>query len=157
VLLVALTKAIKTMKFLFLYPPKYDDEIEQRDEFDPNYDNRDDLDGVDWESRFGPNLVRLSAVESKYDDQGYPENWESLSYMHRSNADWKCEACGVDLSSHKDLLHVHHINGKSYDNRQTNLMALCLLCHAEQHEHMKRECTRDMDIVRQLRKQQSVR
>ena len=35
----------------------------------------------------------------------------------------------------KILLHVHHKSGLKTDNKDSNLMVLCELCHSEQLQH----------------------
>jgi hypothetical protein len=67
--------------------------------------------------------------------QGYGDKWKSASDAYRAHKEWRCEACGVDLSSHRHLLHCHHQNGNTSDNAWSNLRALCVVCHAEQPQH----------------------
>lgn len=66
---------------------------------------------------------------------GYTEDWESVSRTRRDSVGWRCEACGVDLSAHKDLLHTHHRNGVTADNSPDNLQVLCAICHSKQPGH----------------------
>lgn len=73
------------------------------------------------------------------DQAGYTSNWEQISQNLRQNRHWTCEQCHVDLSGHRGLLHVHHIDGVRQHNVLSNLKVLCLLCHSEQpnHGHMR--------------------
>ena len=83
----------------------------------------------------------------------YPPNWNQISHTYREKRNWKCEECGVNLAGDdsKGFLHVHHKNGLKYDNREQNLCALCIRCHAKmpQHQHMssKRDYKEYMQIV----------
>ena len=69
----------------------------------------------------------------------YSDNWDHISLAYRESVNWTCEneQCGRELSqSHlRQYLHTHHLNGKKYDNKRANLMALCIECHAEQPDH----------------------
>jgi len=73
------------------------------------------------------------------DKAGYPKNWNSISREYRKNIDYICESCKVDLKAYPHLLHVHHKNGVKHDTKDSNLEALCEVCHSEQpaHGHMK--------------------
>lgn len=70
--------------------------------------------------------------------KGYTEDWEQVSAEVRHQAKYCCDECLVDLSDHKHVLHVHHVNGVKHDNRLSNLRALCADCHRKQpmHGHM---------------------
>lgn len=37
----------------------------------------------------------------------YATDWKEISDRVRAEANWMCNCCGIDLSSHKHLLHVH--------------------------------------------------
>ena len=69
----------------------------------------------------------------------YPPNWTEISYQTREKAGWKCKVCCIDLTSNKKFLHTHHKNGRKNDNSESNLIALCIDCHAKQrdHEHLR--------------------
>ena len=70
----------------------------------------------------------------------FPDNpyWKALSFWLRSEKQWCCEKCGINLVERQQDLHVHHIFGKAYNSPQ-HLKVLCIACHAEQlgHEFMK--------------------
>lgn len=71
---------------------------------------------------------------------GYVSGWSTISDRQRNKANWTCSSCRVVLAKPqlRRWLHTHHVNGVRGDNHHTNLVVLCLLCHAEQpgHEHM---------------------
>lgn len=72
------------------------------------------------------------------DKGGYTSDWVSISTLYRASKNYTCESCGVNLNSRKGLLHTHHKNGVTHDNRPSNLKAVCVLCHYEEpnHAHM---------------------
>ena len=98
----------------------------------------------------------MSRIAKAHDDQ-YPKNWGEISYRIRSQDKWKCSICGVDLSEHHDLLHVHHKNGVKGDVSRKNLVSLCAVCHRRQpfHDHMQIPLT-DIRKVHVLRRRQKI-
>lgn len=66
---------------------------------------------------------------------GYTSDWPGISAKLRSELDYTCEQCGVNLTGNTKLLHVHHINGNKTDNCRENLRALCADCHKKQPHH----------------------
>jgi len=87
----------------------------------------------------------------------YTSDWREISERVRRQANWYCDDCGVNLSDHKNLLHVHHIDGNKTNNSQANLRPLCAACHRDQpmHESMfiKYE---DMAVIIQKRRDQNL-
>ena len=82
----------------------------------------------------------------------YSNNWKEVSEKYRERADWKCDCCGVDLSIHKNLLHVHHKNGVKADDLTHNLRALCALCHRNEPSHQRMYVSAaNAKIIRQTR------
>lgn len=83
-----------------------------------------------------PTHTDLSAPRNEY-----AENWNDVSQRYKAKTGWKCEKCRdfLDSPSLRKYLHVHHKNGLKNDNREVNLLSLCLRCHAEmpQHQYMK--------------------
>jgi hypothetical protein len=69
----------------------------------------------------------------------YPDDWDDISRRKRESKNYTCEKCGKNMSSQKDKLDVHHINGLKHDNSESNLKVLCRWCHSEEpgHSHMK--------------------
>lgn len=102
-------------------------------------ENLDDYDSDDWAEKLGIRLIdeiRDRADEEAERDGRYVKDWEYVSYQLRSAKDFVCESCGVDLSKHTYLLHVHHRDHDKGNNRASNLLVVCALCHAEYHPHM---------------------
>lgn len=87
----------------------------------------------------------------------YSDDWKEVSRRVREQYGFQCQQCGVDLKSHSQLLHVHHINGVKSDNSDSNLTPLCCDCHRKQpdHEHIfvKHEETK---LISQLRSSQGL-
>lgn len=85
---------------------------------------------------------------------GYSKDWPQISASTRELADWKCSTCRIDLRSHQNLLHVHHVNGVKQDNSPSNLKVLCAACHRDQplHERMFIKSD-DMRVISDKRKQ----
>ena len=69
----------------------------------------------------------------------YTQNWDRVSQRCREQAGWKCSKCREYLGedSKKRFLHVHHIDGLKYNNREQNLKVLCIVCHAEIDDQLK--------------------
>jgi len=71
----------------------------------------------------------------------YSNDWQTISYQKRTQVNWCCEKCGTNLNDKnlRKYLHVHHKDGSKHNNRQRNLQALCINCHANEpfHSHMK--------------------
>ncbi len=104
-------------------------------------------------SSFFTHLPQRRAGNSK--EEGYTPDWPQIAGRFKSDKNFKCESCGVDLGAHKKLLHVHHRNGVKGDNRSANLAALCAACHRKQaqHEHMFVRHA-DMRTINHLRAEQ---
>ena len=104
-------------------------------------------------SSFFTHLPQRRAGNSK--EEGYTPDWPQIAGRFKADKDFKCESCGVDLSTHKNLLHVHHRNGVKGDNKSANLVALCAACHRKQaqHEHMFVRHA-DMRTINHLRAEQ---
>ena len=86
--------------------------------------------------RLMPSLPTYTDATAPLNDYG--PDFGKISTQYRSQKDWICEKCKVDLSApvHHEYLHTHHRNGLKYDNREDNLEALCLRCHAEEPMHL---------------------
>lgn len=66
----------------------------------------------------------------------YADNWKELSMEVRLKRGLRCESCGNSFNKNESrFLHVHHRNGLKNDNSSSNLVVLCIGCHAEQPEH----------------------
>ncbi len=72
----------------------------------------------------------------------YPDNWDEISNELKRQLRYRCQnkSCNIQLSyENKSYLHVHHINGLKNDCAPSNLICLCIKCHADQpnHNHIK--------------------
>lgn len=90
----------------------------------------------------------------------YASNWKQISSKYRESQNWTCEQCNVDLSGNQSLLHTHHINSQKNENHNSNLMALCVHCHANQpmHSHMYNNPNTSQSIkaISEIRKRQNI-
>lgn len=105
----------------------------------PYEENPDDFDGVDCMERMGPSLAdQLDKYFDEVDRDGrYVSEWQFISHTYRTSHDFECENCSVSLVASPYLLHVHHRDHDKGNNEPENLIALCLLCHADLHPHMQ--------------------
>ena len=71
----------------------------------------------------------------------YPPDLVRISRRYKEQIRWHCEQCQVYLGDEdmQKFLHLHHVDGLKHNNRNENLRALCIGCHAEQpqHQHLK--------------------
>lgn len=87
---------------------------------------------------------------------GYSSDWGAISAGVRRTAGYICGKCNVNLTDHKRLLHVHHINGEKSDNSRANLLPLCIDCHRREPAHGHMQVKRDdMITINRLRRQQT--
>ena len=86
---------------------------------------------------YKPTYSEATAPES-----GYGTDWKEISKRYRESVGWKCEGKyhlgDNDFTENRGFLHVHHKNGITTDNSESNLLALCALCHKSVpgHENM---------------------
>jgi hypothetical protein len=88
-------------------------------------------------------------------DSVYTDDWSIISGNYKADKKFRCDSCSVNLSEHKQLLHVHHRNGVKIDNRTANLQALCVDCHRKQPSHGRMFVRHEeMKIITRLRREQ---
>lgn len=64
------------------------------------------------------------------DRRYYPIDWKAITTRLKQRANWTCQKCHRHADRGKGIqLAVHHINGNTQDNRDTNLIVLCRRCH----------------------------
>jgi len=114
--------------------------------------NPDDWDGTDWSEEIyesdGP-VTRPTGQGERIEDpvnvregnlatseDGYDELWMGISARYRTKKKFTCELCKANLRERTALLHTHHNNRDKMDNSEINLMAVCVLCHAEFEGHV---------------------
>ena len=67
----------------------------------------------------------------------YTKDWQKVSKDYKRRKKHICENkdCRLNLKDYPSFLHVHHISGHKANNRDENLKALCLGCHAKEYQH----------------------
>ena len=125
--------------------------------------NPDDWDGQDWAEKlddskavFGREMSsqqlpaniqdlnrRINGEPESYDgsistDSGYSVDWPNVGARMRRLAGFRCRICQISLGERKYLLQIHHNDRDKNNNDDTNLQALCALCHAslDGHTHL---------------------
>ena len=86
----------------------------------------------------------------KTDIYGYTTNWYKISEKLRLKKNYTCEKCGFKASNvlEKRFLEVHHIDKDKLNNKQNNLMVLCVECHAQIDEQHKKNYSSGINKVR---------
>lgn len=122
----------------------------------------------EWGIRIYFNQFKLPDVLGKYQVQlkqrpvseliiprkgGYSKHWSKTSADYRKSKNWICEKCELDLKNDTDLLHAHHIDRNTQNDKRDNLKALCIACHAQEHPHMDITQT-ELIRIKELRRQQ---
>lgn len=131
-----------------------------------NYNNRkkhqnkirDEFDFSEFLQEYTTNFNELPNYVGQ-DKGGYTSDWVSISTLYRASKNYTCENCGVNLTNRKGLLHTHHKNGVTHDNRPSNLKAVCVLCHYDEphHGHMSAIAERAKADILKLRQEQNLR
>ncbi|MBL6735235.1 MAG: HNH endonuclease [Shewanellaceae bacterium] len=88
-------------------------------------------------------------------DYDYTNDFMQISEAVKQRARFTCAECHVNLANDKTLLHTHHIDRMKSNNALSNLVCLCIECHAKQpyHQHMKLNSNQTNRLAR-LRMQQ---
>lgn len=105
----------------------------------------------DFFSNFSSCFKYMPAEWGRNQTVGYTKDWSDLSRQTREAHAYTCGECGVDLSGHKHLCDVHHVNGVRSDNSAQNLRVLCRHCHRNQPMHEGLYVSRaDMQLITDL-------
>lgn len=90
------------------------------------------------------------------DNINYTADWESISSALRQKKNYTCEKCTVNLSSAKNLCHVHHVSSVKSDNSPSNLQVLCADCHRKTHNGNIHVSFANMQKINRLRREQGL-
>lgn len=142
--------------------------------------NPDDWDGQDWAEKLGnpgavfgremssqqlpENIQDLNrringepeSVDTAISSVGeYSDDWNYVGARIRKHAGFCCRICRINLGEKKYLLQIHHNDRDKKNNDDTNLQALCALCHAslDGHTHLLLKIsTDDVAFIKMLQK-----
>jgi 5-methylcytosine-specific restriction endonuclease McrA len=59
----------------------------------------------------------------------YPEDWEAIARRIKELAGWRCAACNIPHGTPGHVLTVHHLDHDVTHSDDSNLVALCQVCH----------------------------
>lgn len=70
----------------------------------------------------------------------YSVDFSALGDRIKTEREYRCDGCGINLTNYRKFLHAHHKDGQKNNTRAENITVLCVACHAEQfnHSHIKR-------------------
>lgn len=99
-------------------------------------------------SEYVKDYIHNKDVEPNFDDEDLPEgklfdtfaytaDWDKKSQAYRISVRFTCENCGIRLNEiYGDgfFLETHHKDGNKLNNDDSNLSALCTLCHSRVNE-----------------------
>ena len=81
-----------------------------------------------------PNFEDEDLPEGKvFDEIAYTADWDMKSQSYRIRVRFTCENCGIRLNENYGdgyFLETHHLDGNKSNNDDSNLKALCTLCHS---------------------------
>ena len=89
-------------------------------------------------------VIREASQERPIKSDGYIDLWRQVSEAVREKASWTCQQCKIKLPLPVKgfYLEVHHRDHNKKNNSESNLVALCVACHAFQDEvHRKNYST----------------
>ena len=88
----------------------------------------------------------------------YAPDHKQIAQEYKRQVNYRCQICGLDLSSNHKLLHMHHKNGDGQCNEWYNLEIICAFCHSlkSHHAHMKPKFNDEINLCKQLQKEQGI-
>ncbi len=75
-----------------------------------------------------------------YDFPEYPKDWSSIKRRIKKRDSYICCDCERKFSKYSKHLQVHHKAplSKGGSNKDSNLKTVCIKCHSEYHDHLKK-------------------
>lgn len=114
--------------------------------------NMDSADFVELLKKAKPANEPKQQENLEIDKHGYTRDWQEISQNFRKRHNYKCERCGVQVSSFEtEYIQVHHKNGDKTNNSDSNLECLCIKCHSEvDPTHVRNFSTRPQQMLIKL-------
>ncbi len=82
--------------------------------------------------RFQPEIPsKIRKTEQVIVKEPYAPNHREIADRYKEQANFICQICGVDGSSKRFCIHLHHKDGDGNNNNNSNLSVLCTDCHSK--------------------------
>lgn len=110
-------------------------------------------------NRFQPDIpTTIRKTEQVVVEEKYAPNHDEVAKKFKEQVGYSCQFCGVNCSSEKQCLHLHHKDGNGQNNLAANLSVLCTSCHTREHPHMvaNPKFKHQRAIVARLRREQGI-
>lgn len=63
----------------------------------------------------------------------YPEEFFKIKSKIRKRDNYTCQKCKQVYDKKSTKLHIHHIDSNKFNNKEDNLVCLCVYCHIDLH------------------------
>ncbi len=112
-------------------------------------------------NKYQPEIPKtIKRTESVLVEEQYAPNHNEIAVLFKEQVGYKCQLCGVNCSTTKQCIHLHHKDGNGQNNLAHNLNVLCTDCHSKQYNHSQMLANlnfkRQIDTIIGLRSEQKI-